>query len=81
MNPKTFQELFKNHRQKLSSAFIKLSDKDWEAIGGDLKRFLEKTAKVYNIPEKTILKELSAVKKNIGEGIETDYVPYLDPIE
>lgn len=81
MNQKTFSELFKGHRAKLNAAFIKLTDSDWKAIAGDLNRFLAKAAKVYHIPKTVLLKELDAVKKNIDEGIETDYVPYLDPIE
>ncbi len=81
MDSKTFQGLFQKHRGKLSQAFIKLSDKDWAAIDGRLEAFLERATKVYNIPQKVLLKELDAIKKNIDEGIETDYVPYLDPIE
>lgn len=81
MNAKIFQTLFKNHRKKLSAAFIKLSDKDWLAIQGDLARFLAKATQVYNIPPEVLLKELDAIKKNIDAGIEADYVPYLDPIE
>lgn len=81
MDAKVFQGLFQNHPKKLSQAFIKLTDSDWKAIAGDLNRFLAKAAKVYHIPKTVLLKELDAVKKNIDEGIETDYVPYLDPIE
>lgn len=81
MDAEIFQILFKNHRKKLSAAFIKLSDKDWQAIRGDLAKFLAKAAQVYNIPPEVLLKELSAIKKNIDAGIEADDVPYLDPIE
>lgn len=81
MNSKTFQQLFKEHRKKLSAAWIRLSDDDWKRVEGDLERFLEQVLKVYKIPKKVTLKELDAVKKNIDEGIEADYVPYLDPIE
>ena len=81
MDSKTFQGLFQGHRKKLSQAFIKLSEADWQAIDGRLERFLDRAQAVYKIPEKVLLKELEAVKKNIDEGIEADYVPYLDPIE
>lgn len=81
MDKETFKELFQEHRKKLSQAFIRLSDKDWDAIEGSLEQFLGRATKVYHIPKKVLLKELDAVKKNVDEGIEADYVPYLDPIE
>ena len=81
MDSKTFQKLFKGHRKKLSAAWIRLDNKDWEAIGGDLERFLERASEVYSIPREVLLKELDAVKKNIDVGIEVEDVPYLDPIE
>lgn len=81
MDQVTFKKLFEEHREKLSQAFIKLSDQDWESVSGKLERFLKKATKIYNIPANVLLKELDAVQKNIDEGIEADYVPYLDPIE
>lgn len=81
MDAKTFQILFQKHHKKLSEAFIKLSEEDWKAIGGNLVRFLKRAGEVYKIPREVLLKELDAVQKNIEEGIEADYVPYLDPIE
>lgn len=81
MDAKTFQGLFQDHSKKLSEAFIKLSEEDWKAIAGDLESFLKRAQAVYKIPTAVLLKELEAVQKNIEEGIEADYVPYLDPIE
>ncbi|MBI2108088.1 hypothetical protein HYT54_03090 [Candidatus Woesearchaeota archaeon] len=81
MDTESFKDLFQTHPQKLSQAFIKLSEGDWKAIDGDLEHFLERAQAVYKIPQEILLKELEAVKKNIDEGIEADYVPYLDPIE
>ncbi|MBI4223321.1 MAG: hypothetical protein HY609_00170 [Deltaproteobacteria bacterium] len=81
MNAKTFQTFFQDHREKLSQACIKLSETDWQAIDGRLERFLDRAQAVYHIPGEVLLKELNAVKKNVDEGIEADYVPYLDPTE
>ena len=81
MDQKTFAELIKKHRQKLCDAFIKLSDQDWKQIDANLEKFFKIGGKVYNIPQAVLNRELDAVKKNIDEGIDTDYVPYLDPIE
>lgn len=81
MDVKTFQKLFRGHRQKISEAWNKLSDKDLEAIRGDLEKFLEKVAAVYKIPDEVILKELDVVKKNIEEGIEMDFGYRLNPEE
>lgn len=81
MDAKIFKKLFQEHVDKLSQAWIKLSDKEMKRVNGDLKVFLEVIAKVYNIPNEIILRELDAVQKNIDAGINSDYAPHLDPRE
>lgn len=81
MDATTFLELIKEHHKKLQDAFLKLSDKDWQWIGEDLERFLERAGEVYHIPKTVLLRELGAVEKNIKEGSEGDCLPYLDPTE
>lgn len=81
MDARTFQGLFKAHPEKLSQAFIKLSEEDWKSIDGNLEGFLKRAMEVYKIPREVLIKELEAVQKNVEEGIEADYVPYLDPME
>lgn len=81
MDAKIFQKLFKEHRDKISGAWIKLSDADLDLIDGNLEFFLKTVGAVYKVPDGVILRELEAVQKNIQEGIDTDYSPRLDPRE
>ncbi|MDO8526238.1 MAG: hypothetical protein Q7T03_00965, partial [Deltaproteobacteria bacterium] len=77
----SFKKLFDSHKEKISEAWIKLSDEDLKEIHGDLGVFLKKISVLYKIPDKTILKELDAVQKNIKEGIRGDFALKLDPRE
>lgn len=81
MDKKTFQELFQTHRHKISEAWNLLTDKDLNAIDGDLDRFLERVEQLYKVPEEVLLKELEAVQSNIAAGTEADFAPRLDPTE
>lgn len=81
MEPKTFKKLFRGHRLKIAEAWNKLSDKDLEAVDGDLERFLARAAEVYKIPKEVLLKELDQVQKNIEEGIQEDFGWRLNPEE
>ncbi|OGQ44521.1 MAG: hypothetical protein A3H42_03075 [Deltaproteobacteria bacterium RIFCSPLOWO2_02_FULL_46_8] len=81
MDSKTFKKFFEEHRDKISEAWIKLSDADLKMINGNLDLFLKTVSAIYKVPNEVILKELRAVQKNIEEGINTDYSPRLDPRE
>lgn len=81
MDAKAFQKLFREHRVKISEAWNKLSDKDLDAVDGDLEKFLARAAAVYKIPKEVLLKELDRVKKNIDEGIQEDFGWRLNPEE
>lgn len=81
MDSKTFEKLFEEHRVKIAEAWNKLSDKDLEAVNGDLEKFLARAAAVYKIPKEVVLKELDRVQKNIEEGIQEDFGWRLNPEE
>lgn len=81
MDVRIFRKIFQEHKEKLSEAWLRLSDKDLERINGDLNRFTEVVSQLYQVPPKVILRELDAVYRNIQEGINTDYAPRLDPKE
>lgn len=81
MNAKTFKILFRAHRDKLSEAWNRLTDRDLDWINGDLFRFVQAVTEVYQTPKDAILRELDAVKRNIDAKISADLAPHLDPEE
>lgn len=80
MNAAHFRMLYRGHRDKLFEAWNRLPQQEFDAIGGDLARFVALVERVYRTPGTGVLHELDAVQRNIDAGIVADYAPVL-PVE